>query len=90
MAAVTPTTTKQISVGSVKGIIADFANTLDSGDTWASGIDDIVWIGATQEDVAGTATSTGCGASWSGSTVTFYLGEDNSAVRLLVLSGGSY
>lgn len=90
MAAVTPTSTKQISLGGVKGIIADFANTLDSGDTWSSGIPDIVWIGATQEDVAGTQTSEGCGASWSGSTITLYVGENNSAVRLLVLSGSAY
>jgi hypothetical protein len=90
MAAVTPTSIKQVSLGNLKGIIADFANTLDSADTWASGIPDIVWIGATQEDVAGTATSQGVGASWSGSTITFYLGENDAAVRLLVLSGSAF
>lgn len=89
MAAVTPSSIKQVSLGSCKGIIANFANTLDSGDTWASGIPDIVWVGATQEDVAGTQTSEGCGASWSGSTITLYVGEDNSAVRLLVLTGAA-
>jgi len=90
MAAVTPSSIKRISLGSCTGIIANFANTLDSGDTWASGIPDIVYICATQEDVAGTATSEGCGASWSGSTITFYLGEADGAVRLLVITGSAY
>lgn len=90
MAAVTPTTVKRISLGSCTAHIANFANTLDSADTWASGIPDIIFVAATQEDVAGTATSEGVGASWSGSTITFYLGEDNAAVRLLVLSGQAY
>jgi hypothetical protein len=89
MAAVTPTSVKQISVGSTKGIIASFAATTDDADTWASAIDDIVFVSATQADTAGTQASTGAGASFSGSTVTFHLGEDNSAVELLVLSGSA-
>jgi hypothetical protein len=89
MAAVTPTSIKQFSAGSLKGIIASFANTLDDADTWASGIEDIVFVSATQADTAGTQGSTGAGASFSGETVTFHLGEDNSAVELLVLSGST-
>lgn len=89
MAAVTPTSTKQVSVGSLKGIIADFANTTDNADTWASGIPDIVYVAATQEDASSTQGKIGAGASWSGSTITFRLAEDNTAVRLLVLSGSA-
>jgi len=90
MAAVTPSSIRQVSIGSAKGIIANFANTLDDGDTWASAIPDIIFIACTQEDTAGTQAATGAGASWSGSTVTFHIGEDNSAVRLLVLSGSAF
>lgn len=86
MAAVTPTSIKQISVGSTKGIIASFAATTDDADTWASGIDGIVWVSATQADASGTQAATGAGASASGSTVTIFLAEDNTAVEVLVLS----
>ena len=87
MAAITPTSIKQVSVGSLKGVIADFANTADTNDTWASGIPDIVYVAATQEDASSTQGKIGCGASWSGSTITLYMGENDSAIRLLVLSG---
>ena len=92
MAVITPTSITQASVGSLKGVIAAFANTADNLDTWASGIPDIVWIGATQEDAAGTITSEGVGASWAAATgtITLYIGEDNAAVRLLILSGSAY
>ena len=90
MAAITPSNTKQVSVGSLKGIIADFAATADNGDTWASGISDIVYVSATQEDASSTQGKIGCGASWSGSTITLRLAEDNTAVRLLVLSGQAH
>jgi len=89
MAAVTPTSTKQISVGSTIGYIASFAATTDDADTWASGIPNIVFVSATQADTAGTQAATGAGASFSGSTVTFHIGEDNSAVELLVLAGSA-
>lgn len=86
MAAVTPTSTTQESFGSLKATVAAFANTTDDADTWASGIVGIVGIIATQEDTAGTQAATGAGASFSGSTITFHIGEDNSAIRLVVLS----
>lgn len=91
MPAVTPTNTRQVSVGSLTGIIADFANTTDDADTWASAIPNIVWIGCTQEDTAGTAAATGAGASFAAATgtITFHIGEDNAAIRLLVLAGGA-
>jgi len=91
MAAVTPVSVKQISAGSLQGVIADFAATTDNADTWASGIKGIQFICVTQEDTAGTAAATGAGASWAAATgtITFHIGEDNSAVRLMVLSGFS-
>jgi len=91
MAAVTPSTTKLISVGNLTGMIADFAATTDDADTWASGIDNIVFVIPVQEDTAGTQAATGAGASFAADgTITFHIGEDNSAVRLLVLYGAAY
>ncbi len=90
MAAVTPTTTKRISLGSVTAFICSFANTTDNADTWASGIPNIVHVIATQADTAGTAAATGAGASFSGEDITFHIGEDDSAVELLVLAGEAY
>ena len=90
MAAVTPSTIRQISLGSCTAIIADFAATTDDADTWSSGLSNIIFVAATQEDTAGTQAATGCGASWSGGTITFHIGEDNSAVRLLVLTGTAF
>ena len=86
MAAVTPTTVVRHSFGSLTATIAAFAATTDDADTWASGIPGINAIIATQEDTAGTQAATGAGASFSGSTITFHIGEDNSAVRIVVLS----
>ncbi len=71
MAAVTPTSIKQVNLGGVNGIIASFANTTDDADTWASGITDIVYVLVTQADTAGTQAATSAGASFSGETVTF-------------------
>jgi len=87
MAAVIPTTVTTSNMGSFTAHVAAFANTTDDADTWASGIPDIVAIIVTQEDTAGTQAATGAGASFSGSTITFHIGEDNSAIRLVVLSG---
>lgn len=90
MAAVTPTSVKQISVGSLSGIVASFAATTDDADTWASTIPNIVWVSATQADTAGTQAATGAGASFaSNGTVTLHIGEDDSAIELLVLYGSA-
>jgi hypothetical protein len=86
MAAVTPTSVIRHNFGSLTATVAAFAATTDDADTWASGIPGIVAIIATQEDTAGTQAATGAGASNSGSTITIHLGEDNSAVKLVVLS----
>ena len=86
MAAVTPSTLIEESMGSLKLHIARFAATTDDADTWASGIPGIVSVMANQSDTAGTQAATGAGASFSGSTVTFHIGEDNSAIELWVVS----
>lgn len=86
MAAVTPTTVTRVSLGDLTGHIASFANTTDDADTWASGIEGIVHVIANQADTAGTKAATGAGASFSGTTITFHIGEDNSAIELLVFS----
>jgi hypothetical protein len=66
--------------------IANFADTTDDGDTWDSNIPGIISVMACQADTAGTATSTGSGASVSGDTITLHIGEDNSAVTVWVAS----
>ena len=91
MAAVTPSSTTQLSLGSSTGLIAVFANTLDNADTWTTGLTDIVHIVPTQADASGVQAATGCGVSWVASTgvVTFHLAEDNTAVRLLIYRGST-
>jgi hypothetical protein len=86
MAAVTPTTVKEFSVGDLKGILATFAGTLDNGDTWASGIPGIFALIPVVNDSVTTQASMGVGATWSGSTITINVGEDNTAVNLIVLA----
>ena len=90
MAAVTPSSVAQHSLGSLTLYIATFANTTDNGDTWDSGITDIVKTWANQADAPGTQTSTGAGSSHSSDVITIYLAEDNSAVEVFVLAGGGY
>lgn len=92
MAAVTPSSVREISVGSTTGLIAVFANTLDTADTWTTGLTDIVHIIPTQADASGVQAATGAGVSWVSATgiVTFHLAEDNTAVRLLVLRGTAH
>ena len=85
MAAVTPSTTQRESNGSLTLTIANFANTTDNGDTWASGIEGILSVMACQADASGVQAATGAGASYSGSTITLHIAEDNSAVTVWVL-----
>lgn len=88
MAAVTPTSTNKLNLGNISGFLAKFAATTNNNDTWASGIPGILAVLATQADASGTQAATGCGASFSGTTVTIQLAEDASAVTLLVLAAG--
>jgi hypothetical protein len=81
-AAITPSTTYRESLGSLTLIIAKFANTLDTGDTWDSGIPGIVAHWAVATDVPGTQTNSGVAVSESSDTFTFSPDEDNQAVTL--------
>jgi hypothetical protein len=88
MAAVTPTSVDKAILGSYNAYMVKFDGTLDTGDTWASGIPGIVFWIATQADGNTTQASAGVGATVSGSTFTFAVGEDNTAVHLFVIGKG--
>lgn len=91
MATVTPTTITQTSLGSMTCYMYDLPATTDSTNTITTGIPDIRWVMSSQADAAGTQTSQGSGVSWVQSTgvITVYVGEDNSAMTLMVLAGGA-
>lgn len=86
MAAITPTSTYRESCGSLTITFAEFAGTADTTDTWASGIPNIVAHALSVNDTTTTQASQGAGATRSGSTFTFYPGEDNTALTLIVFS----
>lgn len=90
MAAVTPDKITATNLGSVTAYIYELPATTDDTNTITTGIPDIRWVFASQEDTAGTQAATGAGVSWVQSTgvITVHLGENNSAVNLLVLAGG--
>lgn len=86
MAGVTPDTLITSAFGDYRIHMAKFANTVDNGDTWASGLTGVVFWMATQADNNTTQASAGVGATLSGSTFTLAAGEDNTAIHLLVIS----
>ena len=86
MAPITPATLYRESVGSLTLHIANFAATTDNADTWDSNIPGILSVMACQADTAGTPAATGSGASFSGDTITFHVGEADSAITLHVYS----
>lgn len=86
MAAKTPDSVIRESAGSMTLHIATFStNDIDDGDTWASGIQEIVgyWANGTDDP---TQTKEGIDMSVSSSTFTFYTGEDNRTGLVYVLS----
>lgn len=88
MAARTPTTLYRASLGSETLLVANFAasgGAVDEGDTWATGLTGILSVMACQATAAGTQTSTGAGAEFSGTTVTFHVGENDNGITLWVL-----
>jgi len=91
MAAVTPTSVTQTNLGSMTAYIYVLPATTDSINTITTGIPDIRFVFCSQADAAGTQASQGSGVSWVQSTgvVTVYLGENDSAMTLLVLAGGA-
>jgi hypothetical protein len=89
MAAKTPDSIQQESLGSLKLIIATFStNDIDDGDTWASGIRGVVgyWGNLTddgtqaKEGIDITLTTAATGA------FTFNVGEDNRTGLVYVLA----
>jgi len=85
MAEISPTSTIRENVGSLTLHIATFAATADDGDTWASGLPNVVgyWANGTDDP---TQTAEGVDVSESSGTFTFNLGEDNRGIMLYVLS----
>jgi len=88
MAAVTPSTLIKSTFGDWNVYLAIFAGTVDTADTWASGISGATFWFAGQADSNTTQASAGVGATYSGTTFTFALGEDNTAFHLMVLAKG--
>ena len=88
MAAVTPTsgTLKRYNLGELTLFEAKFANTLDTADTWSTSFPNIVTAWSVQTDSAGTPAAHGVGVAVSGTTITFHVGEDNSACTVFVLA----
>ena len=87
MAAKTPSTVKNESMGSSKLLIATFTD-LDDGDTWTSGIvgAKAQWFGRT--DNPSTQASVGVAVAESAGVFTFYPAEDNAAGDLFIMVNG--
>lgn len=90
MAAITPDTVRQHSMGDCFLIEAVFsAGTADDADTWASGLSTRVvnyWLQDQQDPT--TQASGGLSAVNSSGTFTFHLGEDNVPFTLFVMIKG--
>jgi len=87
MAAIPPSTVVRHSIGSNVLLACTFAGTADDGDTWASGLStNIIGYWANASDDPTTQTSGGVDVGLSSGTFTFYLGEDNRAFILYVLT----
>ena len=85
MASVTPTSVKIDSLGSLRLVVATFADTTDDGDTWASGLKGIYKYWIQDTDNPTTQGSVGVAATQSSGTFTFYPAEDNKSFELFVL-----
>jgi len=85
MGSVTPSSVSRENLGSVNLLICPFANTVDDGDTWASGLTTVrgYWANGTEDPT--TQAHVGVDVSESSGTFTFYIGEDNKAFTLYVL-----
>ena len=91
MAAITPDTIRQHSMGSVKLIEAVFsAGTADDGDTWASGLStNVINFWAQDQDNPTTQGSVGVSVTNSSGSFTFYPAEDNKPFTLFVMCIGA-
>ena len=86
MGAITPSATLRENAGSVLLHIFTFAATADDGDTYASGISDVVGFWGNCTDDPTGAANNGIDISESSGTFTFNLGEDDRSFMLYVLS----
>lgn len=88
MAAITPATVRQFSMGDVKLVQADFTGAaIDDGDTWASGLGaSVVGFWVCDTDNPNSQFSSGVAVQNSSGTFTFYPGEDNKAATLYVMT----
>jgi len=87
MAAKTPDSVAIENTGSSTIHIATFStNDIDDGDTWASGIKNIIGYWATATDVPTSGQLAGIDMSLSSSTFTFNTGEDDRTALVFVIS----
>lgn len=89
MAAITATSVYRHSAGDFTLHIVNLPNTVDTADTYASGIQGIISVMICQADAVGTQASAGAGAvltTASTGLITVYVGEDNTATTLWILS----
>lgn len=76
MAAITPTSVVKTNMGDTTLLIATFT-TCSDGDTWASGIQGILSALNIVNGNPTTQASAGSAVTWSGSTFTFFPGENS-------------
>lgn len=82
MAAITPANLYVLSQGSNTLFVADM-NTASNGDTWASGISDVV-----SAVVSGrTAVASGCAVSWTTTNGRFHFLGSAGRIQLWILAG---
>ena len=88
MALASPSNLWIASFGSLKGTLAKIPQ-VTSGDYWTSSIQDIVFANVTINHAGSTASTTGCGVSWTASSGTVYLfpATVSSTVLLTLYSG---
>ena len=84
MAAITPSSTVRTNIGELNMLIATFT-TCSDGDTWASAIPGIVSFNPIVNGNPVTQASAGTAATLSGSTFTFYPGENSLGMIVWVL-----
>lgn len=89
MAAITPSNLYIENAGSLTFYIAEFPDSTDNGDTWASGATGIVSVMACTADNPATQTNVGAGAALttaSTGTITLYTGENNGKITVWIMA----
>ena len=86
-AARTPASYQRVSMGSTTLLLVRFTDVV-TGDTWVSGLTDIVDYWMQARVATGTQASSGCNVAVSSGTFTFQPGFDTQASTLYVICGG--